>query len=106
MSACEIHLFGTPTITNAGCTQAGLRSKSLALLAYLAVEDRPLRRDTVATLLWPDCGQSAARRNLRTCLYEIRHALPEGALLTEGDVLRLETAEVWIDVREFLEIPG
>ena len=104
MSTCEIQLFGTPTVTKDGSAQPGLRSKSLALLAYLAVEDRPIRRDTVATLLWPDSGQSAARRNLRTCLFEIKHALPQGALVIEGDALWLDTGNVRIDVREFLMI--
>lgn len=104
MSACQIQLFGTPTVTKDGCFQPGLRSKSLALLAYLAVEDRPIGRDTVATLLWPDCGQSAARRNLRTCLSEIKHALPEGAVIAEGAALRLRAENVRIDVREFLAI--
>ena len=105
MSTYQIQLFGTPRVTKDGSAQPCLRSKSLALLAYLAVEDRPIARDTVATLLWPDCGQSAARRNLRTCLCEIRHILPAGAVVAEGAALRLCTQNVGIDVREFLLIP-
>ena len=104
MSTYQIQLFGTPTVTKGGFARPGLRNKSLALLAYLAVEDRPIGRDTVATLLWPDCGQSAARRNLRTCLSEIRHMLPEGALVAESAALRLCTEKVRIDIREFLSI--
>jgi predicted ATPase/DNA-binding SARP family transcriptional activator len=105
VSACEIRLFGTPAVMRQGTAQPGLRSKSLALLAYLVVEDRPIARDTAATLLWPDCGQAAARRNLRTCLFEIKHALPKGAVITEGDALRLSALNLQIDLREFLQIP-
>jgi hypothetical protein len=58
-------------------------------LAYLVMENRPIRRDTVAILLWPNRGQSAARRNLRTCLHEIKYAPPEGTVMSGGDALRL-----------------
>jgi len=105
VSTCQIHLFGTPTITKDGSVQPTMRSKSVALLAFLAVEDRPIRRDTAATLLWPDCGQSAARRNLRTCLSEIRQRLPAGALVTDGGALRLSVENLRVDVREFSMIP-
>lgn len=47
-----------------------------ALLAYLVVEaDRPHRREALATLLWPDQTDNAARQSLRQALYILRHTL-------------------------------
>jgi DNA-binding SARP family transcriptional activator len=45
----EIRLFGAIEILREGEAVAGFRSqKTLALLAYLIVEERPLARDTLA----------------------------------------------------------
>jgi predicted ATPase/DNA-binding SARP family transcriptional activator len=47
-----------------------------ALLAYLAVEaDHPHRREALATLLWSDQTENAARQSLRQALYILRHTL-------------------------------
>ena len=37
------------------------RRKSIALLAYLALESGEHARDTLAAMLWPECAQSSAR---------------------------------------------
>ena len=50
--------------------------KCRALLAFLIVEaDRPHRRETLASLLWPDRPDSSARANLRQALSSLRRAL-------------------------------
>ncbi|MBE2200040.1 MAG: winged helix-turn-helix domain-containing protein [Anaerolinea sp.] len=50
--------------------------KVRALLAYLALEgERPLRRETLATLLWPDWPDDIARRNLRQNLHRLNQLL-------------------------------
>ncbi|MGB0385932.1 MAG: AfsR/SARP family transcriptional regulator [Ardenticatenaceae bacterium] len=50
--------------------------KVRALLVYLAIEaDRPLRRDTLAGLLWTEWPNRQARRNLRKSLYWLRQTL-------------------------------
>lgn len=50
--------------------------KARALLVYLAVEkDRPHRRDTLTTLLWPDLAETDARNNLRKTLNRLRQAI-------------------------------
>ena len=47
-----------------------------ALLAFLIVEaGRPHRRETLASLLWPDRPDSVARANLRQALSSLRRAL-------------------------------
>lgn len=50
--------------------------KVRALLAYLALEGkRPLRRETLATLLWSNWPDDAARRNLRQNLHRLNQLL-------------------------------
>lgn len=49
--------------------------KVRALLAYLALEPRTHRRETLAALLWPDIGQEYAQNNLRSALHRLRQPL-------------------------------
>lgn len=52
--------------------------KIRALLAYLAIEaDTPHRRETLATLLWPNYPNEISLRNLRQSLYRLRRTLQE-----------------------------
>ena len=56
------------------------RRKTIALLAYLAVNDvgRPRQkysRESLSALLWPDYEQAKAFSNLRTILWELRQAI-------------------------------
>ncbi len=85
--------------------------KARALLAYLMVEaDRPHRRETLASLLWPERPESAARANLRQALACIRRALNEPAspadcgtrflLATPTDVQFNLAADYMLDVAE------
>lgn len=74
----EIRLFGAVEILREGQAVSGFRSqKTLALLAYLIVEDRPLARDTLAGLLWPETTQSDALGHLRRALYNLSSLLPD-----------------------------
>ncbi|HSJ54225.1 MAG TPA: winged helix-turn-helix domain-containing protein, partial [Anaerolineae bacterium] len=79
MAQIAIHLLGsfevrldTQPVTNFGY------DKVRALLAYLAVESRRAhRRETLATLLWPDQPADVARHSLRQALSLLRRALGE-----------------------------
>lgn len=72
--------------------------KARALLAYLAVEShRPHRRESLLGLLWPDCPEVTARRNLRQALYGVRLAVGDHAanppyLLIARDEIQFNTA--------------
>jgi predicted ATPase/DNA-binding SARP family transcriptional activator len=80
--------------------------KVRALLAYLALEaDRPHRRDTLATLLWPDWSDEIARRNLRQSLHRLKQTLDRhqpgltGHLLTStSQTIQLNSRLIWLDV--------
>jgi DNA-binding SARP family transcriptional activator len=79
--------------------------KGQALLALLAIPPgRTHRRDKLATMLWSGHSDEAARQNLRQCLTALRKGCQNGAaipLIAEGDVLRLDAAQVIVDVGEF-----
>jgi predicted ATPase/DNA-binding SARP family transcriptional activator len=76
MAQLTINLLGAPQISLDGRPLDLRVRKELALLAFLAVEqERPLRRDTLLALLWPDAPEEAARNNLRVVLAGLRRLL-------------------------------
>jgi DNA-binding SARP family transcriptional activator len=74
MARLALSLLGSFTATLDGALITTFEShKVRALLAYLAAEtDRPHRRETLATLLWPDWPQQSAMSNLRYALADLR----------------------------------
>ena len=53
--AVMLRLFGYPKVYQKGLPlHTTLPKKALALLAYVAVADEPIGRETAETLLWPD----------------------------------------------------
>ena len=84
-----------------GSPAAVLRSsKSLALLSYLILEPGAHSRDELATLLWGDSRDEAARTSLRQALMQLRTLLGDG-LRADRDRVEL-TCDVECDVRQFL----
>lgn len=73
----------------------------MALLALLAsAPSKSLGRGKLVGLLWPDSAEQTARNRLNTCVHQVRSALGDGILLSNGDELRLGPA-VDCDVRQF-----
>lgn len=101
MSNVRATLFGTPEIVSDSQVVSGLRHKTVALLAYLAVESRPVGRDTLATLFWPDTGQSRARANLRSCLYQISNKMHPVPITSRNDYVEMNPNQCKVDVCEF-----
>ena len=102
MSRLSICLFGPPTLVLDGQQVLLDRWKALALLAYLAVEERPHRRDGLATLFWPELSQSQARNGLRRTLNALKHALGDQWLdVTRETVQIRQTANLTVDVWQF-----
>ena len=79
-----------------------LGAKSLGLLAFLALEPGPHRREELTALLWGDSPEEKARASLRQSLTHLREAL--------GDSVRIDRATVELtgrlecDVSEFLRL--
>ena len=65
MSTLRIFSLGSPHVEFEGKIVEIKRRKAMALLAYLATMGDRQRRDTFATLLWPESDQSGARKALR-----------------------------------------
>jgi DNA-binding SARP family transcriptional activator len=80
VSSLALYLLGPPRVERDGEPVTIDRRKALALLAYLAITRQEHRRDTLATLFWPELDQSQARAGLRNALMSLRKALGEGWL--------------------------
>jgi DNA-binding SARP family transcriptional activator len=72
--------------------------KHLALLVYIAVENRALRRDRLAELLWPKVSVTEARHSLATALSILRPRLGIDALETSRDQVRLLPGNMSLDL--------
>ena len=86
-------------------------AKVRALLAYLVMEShRPQTRATLATLLWPDQPDRAARSSLSQALSTLRHALGDKTadrpvLLTTADTVQIDPeGAIEVDVAQFLTL--
>ena len=103
MAQFRLTLLGTFALSGGPC--AMLSKKAQALLAFLASPPgQAHRRDKLASMLWSDRSEEAARQNLRQCLSAIRKVNETGEalpIIAEGDLLRLDPAKVTIDVCEF-----
>ena len=91
------------TESDPNCRQDGRtvhlpRRKCLALLVYLALNTQPQRRETLASLLYPDSSNSFAY--LRRTLSEIRQSLGDKLLNEEIEVNQSRYA--WRNFRNFI----
>jgi DNA-binding SARP family transcriptional activator len=71
------------------------------LLAFLALQDRPLRRLHVSGALWPGSSESRAAASLRTVVWRLR-ALKPSPLWVSGSHLGLSQSVV-VDAGEMLD---
>jgi len=101
VSGLTLHLLGPPLLVVDGRSVGNLRRKAMALIAYLAVDRHPHSRDALATLFWPEYGQSRARANLRRCLFDVNEAVGHGVLTSDQDTLNLGSENLMTDVDEF-----
>jgi DNA-binding SARP family transcriptional activator len=88
------------------------RSKALTLLKFLvAHRGRPVPRDSLMELLWPEADPLQTAGNLRVVLHELRRALEpdldrgeaSSFVVGQGAMVFLDSSDkVWIDVEEFV----
>lgn len=69
------------------------------MVYYLAAHQRPLARETLLALFWPDAERAAAQQTLRAVLHALRTAIGP-SLVTEKETLSLAT-DAEVDVRLF-----
>lgn len=85
------------------------QTKRFALLVYLAVDHPglPVRRDRLLALLWPDLGDLEAHRALRQALYQLRRALGDEAIVSQGSSsIQLPTEAVDCDAQQLKRALG
>ena len=102
MPALALSLLGAPSVALPhGSTARGVgAAKGLALLAYLTLEPGPHSREELATLLWGDSPDAAARASLRQALKRLRTAVGEALHVTRTAVELFGPVEC--DVAAFL----
>lgn len=72
----RIRTFGGLSTYLGAAPVAGFGARSAeALLVYLACRARPVAREVLAELLWPEHDPVHAQTNLRTALHRLRHVL-------------------------------
>lgn len=106
----QLSLFGPPRLTRNGVALPLNHRKAWALLAYLAVtapNGHPAHsRDALATLLWPDYGQSAARGHLRRELARLRDLLGDDHFQADREQIALTATAppgLVVDITAFQE---
>ncbi|MCA9979416.1 MAG: tetratricopeptide repeat protein [Anaerolineales bacterium] len=89
----SLKFLGTPIVYLNDQSVGRFRSvKSLALLAYLAIEQgEPYSRDYLLTLLWPDLPEHKGRQNLSQTITRLRRTLGEA-----GAVVQATRQDVWL----------
>lgn len=76
--------------------------RRLALLAVLAANrHRPISRDRLVALFWPDRGAEEARHSLAQLVYGVRQELGDQLVLTGADDLRSNAELLSADVVDF-----
>ena len=102
MADLKLFLLGPPRVELEGSPLDIRRRKVLALLAYLASSGEPQRRETLATLLWPEADPGRARAALARHLSELKQILGGEWLSIERDTIGLQDrADFWLDVAQY-----
>lgn len=110
MAELRIRLFGGAEL----CGTTGHPStfptrRARSIFCFLALnQGRLFERDVLCGRFWPERGDRAARKGLRTALWRIRGVLdeaggdPDRILHADGGRIGIpEEARVWVDAREF-----
>ncbi|MEZ4617364.1 MAG: hypothetical protein R2867_17900 [Caldilineaceae bacterium] len=72
-----------------------------ALFLYLVCQGRPLGRDYLAELLWPERSQPQGRANLRVAIHRLRQQLDPYLLITRQTIAFDPNAHLTLDVSNF-----
>jgi DNA-binding response OmpR family regulator len=79
------------------------RKQAIILLKYLVAHlGRPLHRETLMELLWPDVDESRGWKRLKVTIHSLRHelrdaGLPEDVIETANETYALRRDAVWVD---------
>jgi DNA-binding SARP family transcriptional activator len=104
VASLSLTLCGRVTVRYDGDVPTGtpLGAKSVALLAYLAIEPGPHSRDALTALLWGEYPEAKARASLRQALAHLREAIPN-SMRVERTAVDL-AGPIECDVTTFLRL--
>jgi DNA-binding SARP family transcriptional activator len=77
--------------------------RALALLCYLAAQDRPQSRAHLADLFWPDKPEARGRGNLSRVLHNLNALLPD-CVTADRDAATFNAAICWRDTTAFVAL--
>ncbi|HEY2203691.1 MAG TPA: AAA family ATPase [Pseudonocardia sp.] len=100
----RVSLLGERVIRDAGGAVRVRSSRTIALLAFLAVHaGSPQTRQRIAALFWPDSTDEQALTNLRRELHHLRGLLDgdSSLVVTSRDLCWRDSPTCWVDVRAF-----
>ena len=92
----QIRILGPLEVRVDGALLVVDTRKASAILALLAVEGRPLAREELAAMLWPESDDESARGALRRTLSVLRAALGDRWLRVDRSSVELDGA--WVDL--------
>jgi len=102
VATIKLFLLGPPYLERGGEAIVIQRRKAMALLIYLAVKGEAQRRDTLATLLWPDSPTKQAHGSLRRTLSELNKIPGEAWVKSDREMVGLAPSpDLWLDVVQF-----
>src|SRR5574341_798619 len=85
-------------------TGRAAQRRRLAILAVVAhASGRPVSRDKLIALFWPESNNERARHLLADSIYVLRDALGSDVVLTAGDDISLNCDRITSDVAAFLQ---
>ncbi len=99
--ATHIEVLGRARVNSPLHGARHMERKAAALVTYLAIEG-PTERSRLASLLWPDAPDRAARVNLRQLLRRLRLTLGEDSLAGDDPVWLCEG--ILVDAREYSKL--
>ncbi len=97
----DVRLLGPAEVDVDGQPLAVDTRKAIALLAYVAVLRRPVSRETLTALLWPDSADHDARGALRRTLSVLKSGLHASGLRLTRSTVELEPTRVRVDLDTF-----
>lgn len=105
MNGSAVHLLGPVQVAwEAGEPPRFRSQRTMALLGYLAAEGRPVARDALATLMWPDEDLSTGKANLRRELHNLGKILPDCWQTDRQTVCFVPGDAVRVDVYQLLQL--
>lgn len=105
--AAEVRcLGGFDVLVDGRSIRAGAKipRRPLALLQLLVAAGGRIALRGAAEALWPDVDPARAAGTLATTVHRLRKLLPNGAVLTAGDELRIDVDRVAVDALAFTRL--